>query len=108
MACFPASRACRRATGRQPWVGYGVLRTTDAVSPVAAGSVAATLVLFVLVYGVVGSLGLYYINRLIMRGPDGPAIEPPSAGTPPWPLEIGRKASVETARSIPVPGELIS
>src|SRR5712671_2923130 len=77
MACFPASRACRRATGRQPWVGYGVLRTTDAVSPVAAGSVATTLVLFVLVYGVVGSLGLYYINRLIVSGPRGPAIEPP-------------------------------
>jgi cytochrome d ubiquinol oxidase subunit I len=54
-------------------------------------------VLFVLVYGVVGSLGLYYINRLIMRGPDGPAIEPPSAGTPPWPSATGRGAFVEPA-----------
>jgi cytochrome bd ubiquinol oxidase subunit I len=61
-------------TGRQPWVAYGVFRTADAVSPVAAGSMATTLVLFVLVYGVVGSLGLYYINRLIARGP---VIEPP-------------------------------
>ena len=59
-------------TGRQPWVAEGVLRTADAVSPVPAGSVATTLVLFVLVYGVVGSLGLYYINRLIARGPQGP------------------------------------
>jgi len=43
----------------------------------------------VLVYGIVGSLGLYYINRLIMRGPDGAAIEPPGAGTPPWPSANG-------------------
>jgi cytochrome d ubiquinol oxidase subunit I len=67
------------------------------VSPVAAGSVATTLALFVLVYGIVGSMGLYYINRLIMRGPDGPAIEAPSAGTPRWPVQPGRKTSAETA-----------
>ena len=32
-------------------------------------STPATLLLFVLVYGVVFSLGIYYINRLIARGP---------------------------------------
>jgi cytochrome bd ubiquinol oxidase subunit I len=69
-------------TGRQPWVAHGVLRTADAVSPVPAGSVATTLVLFVLVYGVVGSLGLYYINRLIARGPQDPTLEPPIARAP--------------------------
>jgi len=95
-------------TGRQPWVAYGLLRTADAVSPLAGHTVATTLVLFVLVYGVVGSMGLYYINRLIMRGPDGPAIEPPSAGTPRWPVEPGRKTSAETALSIPVPSERIT
>jgi cytochrome bd ubiquinol oxidase subunit I len=70
-------------TGRQPWVAQGLLRTADAVSPLAAGTVTATLVLFVLVYGVVGSLGLYYINRLIAPGPQGPAVEPPLRGAPP-------------------------
>src|SRR5882757_2365057 len=84
-------------TGRQPWVAHGVLRTADAVSPVAAGSVVTTLVLFVLVYGIVGLLGLYYINRLIMRGPDGAAIEPPGAGTPPWPSATGRGTFGEPA-----------
>ncbi len=54
------------------WVAYGVLRTADAVSPLAAHTVATTLVLFVLVYGVVFAMGIYYINRLIARGPQGP------------------------------------
>jgi cytochrome d ubiquinol oxidase subunit I len=69
-------------TGRQPWVAHGVLRTADAVSPLAAHTVTTTLVLFVLVYGVVGSLGLYYINRLIARGPQDPAIAPPLGRAP--------------------------
>ena len=68
-------------TGRQPWVAYGVLRTADAVSPVAANTVATTLVLFVLVYGVVFAMGIYYINRLIARGPNGAAIEPAGTAT---------------------------
>jgi cytochrome bd ubiquinol oxidase subunit I len=56
--------------GRQPWVVYGVLRTADAVSPVPGGSVLTSLVLFVLAYGVVFGAGLYYIARLVRRGPE--------------------------------------
>jgi len=63
--------------GRQPWVIYGVMRTADAISPVPGGSVFTTLALFVIVYGIVFSMGIYYINRLIVRGPQGQAIEPP-------------------------------
>jgi cytochrome bd ubiquinol oxidase subunit I len=73
-------------TGRQPWLGQGILRTADAASPVTAASVATTLVLFVLVYGVVFAMGIYYINRLINKGPEGRAIEPPELGTPVRPL----------------------
>jgi cytochrome d ubiquinol oxidase subunit I len=36
-------------TGRQPYVVYGVLRTVDAVSPVAFGAVLTSLILFVLI-----------------------------------------------------------
>jgi cytochrome bd ubiquinol oxidase subunit I len=79
-------------TGRQPWVAYGVFRTADAVSPVAAGSMATTLVLFVLVYGVVGSLGLYYINRLIARGP---VIEPPITRAPTLAPHAGALAGIK-------------
>ncbi len=56
--------------GRQPWTVYGVLRTADAVSPVPGGSVLTSLILFVLVYGVVFGAGLYYIGKLVQRGPD--------------------------------------
>jgi cytochrome d ubiquinol oxidase subunit I len=62
-------------TGRQPWVTYGLLRTADAASPVAANTVATTLVLFVLVYGIVFTMGIYYINRLIARGPQDSTTE---------------------------------
>jgi cytochrome d ubiquinol oxidase subunit I len=57
-------------TGRQPWVVYGQLRTADAVSPVAANAVLSTFVLFVIAYAIVFWFGIYYINRLIARGPD--------------------------------------
>lgn len=65
-------------SGRQPWIVQGILRTADAVSPVPGSSVAVTLALFILVYGVVFSFGIYFINRLLARGiqdtklPEGP------------------------------------
>jgi cytochrome d ubiquinol oxidase subunit I len=64
-------------TGRQPWIAHGILRTADAISPVPGASIASTLALFVQVYGVVFTMGIYYINRLIDKGPEGAAVEPP-------------------------------
>jgi len=55
--------------GRQPWIVHGIMRTSDATSPVPAATIAGTLALFVLAYGVVFSFGIYYINRLIAQGP---------------------------------------
>jgi cytochrome bd ubiquinol oxidase subunit I len=77
-------------TGRQPWIAHGILRTADAVSPVSAASVATTLVLFVLVYGIVFAMGIYYINRLIAKGPQGSLVEVPSKGS------LGRPLSAVT------------
>jgi cytochrome d ubiquinol oxidase subunit I len=78
-------------SGRQPWVAQGILRTADAISPVPAASIAGTLALFVVVYGIVFAMGIYYINRLIVKGPQGRAVEPPPVGTPP-----GRSLSAAT------------
>jgi cytochrome d ubiquinol oxidase subunit I len=82
-------------TGRQPWVVHGVLRTADATSPVPGASIATTLALFVLVYGIVFTMGIYYINRLIAKGPEGRAIEPPEKGTPTRPLSSAAEAGRE-------------
>ena len=82
-------------SGRQPWVVHGVLRTADATSPVPGASIATTLALFVLVYGIVFTMGIYYINRLIAKGPEGRAVEPPETGTPIRPLSSAAEAGRE-------------
>ena len=70
-------------TGRQPWVVYGILRTADAVSPVPGGSVLASLILFVLAYGVIFGAGLYYIAKLVRAGPEAtPPIPAAAEGDP--------------------------
>jgi cytochrome d ubiquinol oxidase subunit I len=61
--------------GRQPWVAYGLLRTADATSPVAAGTVALSLALFLFVYCVVFSIGILYIYRMLAKGPQAAAPE---------------------------------
>jgi cytochrome d ubiquinol oxidase subunit I len=70
-------------SGRQPWIAHGILRTADAISPVPGSSVAATLALFVLVYGIIFAMGIYYINRLIAAGPHPATTEPPLPGRSP-------------------------
>ena len=56
--------------GRQPWVIYGLLRTKDAVTPsLRTEDVLFSLSVYVLVYAVVYSFGLYYIYRLLRDGP---------------------------------------
>ena len=82
-------------SGRQPWVAYGILRTADAVSPVPGGSVMTTLVLFVVVYGIIFSMGIYYINRLIHMGPRGHSILPSERGLPSRPLSAAEEAARE-------------
>jgi cytochrome bd ubiquinol oxidase subunit I len=99
-------------TGRQPWVAYGVLRTAEAVSPLAGHTVAATLVLFVLVYGIVFAMGIYYINRLIVRGPDEVAREPHNGGplarwSPPSAIEGAGEPPVGQTRRVSRPREFI-
>jgi cytochrome d ubiquinol oxidase subunit I len=69
--------------GRQPWIVQGIMRTADATSPVPGATIAGTLVLFVLAYGVVFWFGIYYINRLIVWGPSqGPAKTRPFSARP--------------------------
>jgi cytochrome d ubiquinol oxidase subunit I len=61
--------------GRQPYVIYGVLRTADAVSPIRASQVSASLLAFMVIYAVVFSVGALYILRLIAAGPNAEVTE---------------------------------
>ncbi|MFN8291811.1 MAG: cytochrome ubiquinol oxidase subunit I [Chitinophagaceae bacterium] len=56
--------------GRQPWVVYGLLRTSDALSAtVKAEQVLTSLILFTLVYATLFVLFLYLLNKKIKHGP---------------------------------------
>ena len=56
--------------GRQPYVIYGLLRTADAVSPtLAAASVMTSLIVYMVVYAIVFGAGIWYLTRLVKKGP---------------------------------------
>ena len=54
--------------GRQPFTVYGMLRTSESLSPIAAPAVAASLAAFVVVYFFVFGAGTLYILQM-MRHP---------------------------------------
>jgi cytochrome d ubiquinol oxidase subunit I len=57
--------------GRQPWIVYHLLRTSDAVSTaVPAGDVAFSIGLFSILYLLVGVLYVYLLVREIRHGPE--------------------------------------
>ncbi|WP_310533967.1 cytochrome ubiquinol oxidase subunit I [Novosphingobium sp.] len=56
--------------GRQPFTIYGLLRTADSASPLAAPAVAASLIAFVLVYFSVFGTGIWYLLRLMKKPPE--------------------------------------
>ncbi len=49
--------------GRQPWIVYGLMKTSDAVSPVASSQVFVSLISFIGVYGLLGATGFYLIAK---------------------------------------------
>ena len=56
--------------GRQPWVVYGLLRTSDAFSQsVTANQILFSLILFFLVYALLFILFVYLLNKKIKHGP---------------------------------------
>lgn len=86
-------------TGRQPFTVYGLLRTTDSASPLAAPAVGSSLIAFIIVYFAVFIAGVIYILRLMAQPPhpgeQGPATNIPAraAGITP-----AAGAAVEGAR----------
>ena len=54
-------------TGRQPFTVYGLLRTAESASPLAAPAVGSSLIAFVIVYFAVFAAGVVYLLRLMAR-----------------------------------------
>jgi cytochrome d ubiquinol oxidase subunit I len=65
--------------GRQPWIVYGLVRTANAVSPIAVSQVATTLVGFVLLYGFLGVSGFTLIAKKAKKGPAGEEEDEPQS-----------------------------
>lgn len=55
--------------GRQPWVVYNLLKTSNAVSAIGMEEVIISLILLILAYGVIFGFYLYYVFKLIRLGP---------------------------------------
>lgn len=56
--------------GRQPWVVYGLLRTSDAFSKsVTANQIVFSLIMFTVIYLLLFALFIYLLDRKIKHGP---------------------------------------
>jgi cytochrome bd ubiquinol oxidase subunit I len=55
--------------GRQPWIVYNLMRTTDAVSPVPESNVLISLVAFIVVYSALGALDIMLLCKYARKGP---------------------------------------
>jgi len=62
--------------GRQPFTVYGLMRTAESASPLAAPAVAASLLAFVVVYFAVFGMGTWYLLKLMSRAPVSHESEP--------------------------------
>ena len=58
-----------REVGRQPWVIYGVLRSQEGASPLAASTVGISLLAFCIIYLLLFVFFLIFARYLILQGP---------------------------------------
>jgi cytochrome d ubiquinol oxidase subunit I len=79
--------------GRQPWIVYGLMRTSEAVSPHGAAPVALTLAIFVVVYFAVFGAGTWYGLKIIAKGPATGESQAPVEGGPGQPRTPSRPLS---------------
>lgn len=89
--------------GRQPYTVYGLLRTSESVSPIGAPGVAISLLAFIIAYAIIFGSGVYYMLKQMGKspGPDEPEGRPQeeftrSAGLMPGP-------ALQHGKSVPQP-----
>lgn len=63
--------------GRQPWIVYGLMRTSEGLSAVVkAEAVLGSLILFTLIYVLLFAVFVYLLNDKIQHGPDEADLQP--------------------------------
>jgi len=64
--------------GRQPWIVYGMLETTSAISKsVGSGQVWTSFLGFVAIYGLLGFVDVYLLAKIARKGPDSESVAKP-------------------------------
>ncbi len=71
-----------RETGRQPWTVYGLLRTSDAVSPLPPAAAVASLLAFSVLFAALVTVNVGLLIRHARRGPEGAALGRPPGEEP--------------------------
>ena len=63
--------------GRQPWIVYKLLRTSEGLSAVvSANQIVASMVMFVVVYSLLFAAFIFLLNEKIKHGPDETDLQP--------------------------------
>jgi cytochrome d ubiquinol oxidase subunit I len=79
--------------GRQPWIVYGLMRTSEGITPsLTAQTALLSLVCYVVVYLTVFSFGAFYIYKLLREGPHEELAKPRGA-TPSRPMAFADSAT---------------
>jgi cytochrome d ubiquinol oxidase subunit I len=60
---------------------FGLLKTVDAVSPVPAQTLLATLIAFVCIYASFMTAFLFFVVRILRRGPESASIHAEASGS---------------------------
>ncbi len=55
--------------GRQPWIVYGLMKTSEAVSPISSGQVLFSFALLTLLYTFLGVVDIYLLVKFARKGP---------------------------------------
>jgi cytochrome d ubiquinol oxidase subunit I len=63
--------------GRQPWLVYNLMRTSEGISPIPAGNVIWSLSLFLIIFAVIGASYFYYVLKTLRIGADLSSPIPP-------------------------------
>ena len=88
--------------GRQPWTVYGLMRTSEAVTPfLTARAALVSLLLFCSLYGFLFVFGTYYVHRLLRIGPVDRLVMPPVDAIPSRPMSVVGEPLAATPHRVP-------